>query len=745
MTQFFKKFLNEEGSRLSPDTGRFLALGAFGKPPGWDDHIEDLGLETETLTLAKRVLYVQGVGGQIDTGAWEKLGPAQRLEGFNHVIMWRRSGQLLLGRMWSSSDGKGRTRYPMVVCAHCCNLSLAWAVQYVLPRIVAIEAACKATTAAQDVRSILDRERASLRAALGSPGAGDMDIPGGTEALTRFVSDPAFGPDQQGWFRILYQVQNQLAAYAPGNFNGKADVASLRPQQIRVPAAAPSADQAILLWSRFLASRIDQLVPAFFALSVNNTWLDVILGEPGSQEFFCLRATPAVLPLATDVPYTIEDEFKVRATKMLAEFSDGKRPSGGGKPAGEKPSPGGWASFTQRWFGGKGPKVFLALGAVGILVAASAAALLYHFSSRQLAGNQAVPVAVPAAKAGAGVSPGDTPQPPPIEPAKTAAATAPPPSAAMPTVQPSSPAQGSPANQQTGKPSPPPGPGEVAPLQPVEPGKAVAVTAPQPAPPPKPEPVAPVAPPPVSNQRIITASIPVGTGAVAQVQAAAPALPPNAATGPVRQSSMAVPAAPSSALRTTFTNAIGMVLVWIAALPGTADGAWVGKYEVTQKEFEQVAGSNPSRSKNPLQPVESLTWQEAVDFCRKLTAIEKAGGTLPAGFSYSLPTPAQWDFFLADARFEDGVTSRALKDALGSPSTVGTLGANRFGLHDVLGNVWEWCADPGASGEHMLKGSAYDSRKNLGFGPLDRTTAWRLASSRSSTNAGFRCILAPQP
>src|SRR5262249_35748729 len=126
VSQFLKKFLADDASRLPAQNGRYLALGVFGKHPGWDDHIEDLGLETETLNLAKRVLYIEGVGGQIDAGAWEKLDPAQRTDGFNHVFLWQRGGQFLLGRMWSSSDGKGRTRYPMVLCAHCIGASLGW-------------------------------------------------------------------------------------------------------------------------------------------------------------------------------------------------------------------------------------------------------------------------------------------------------------------------------------------------------------------------------------------------------------------------------------------------------------------------------------------------------------------------------------------------------------------------------------------------------------------------------------------
>ena len=143
MSDFYKRFLTEDGRRLDPESGRYIALAAFGKHPGWDDHIEDLGLETESLNLAKRVLYVQGVGGQIDRGAWEKLKEEQRIPAFNHTFVWRRGGAFLIGRMWSSSDGKGRTRYPMIVCAHCVGVPLTWGWQMVLPRLLDLEKACQ--------------------------------------------------------------------------------------------------------------------------------------------------------------------------------------------------------------------------------------------------------------------------------------------------------------------------------------------------------------------------------------------------------------------------------------------------------------------------------------------------------------------------------------------------------------------------------------------------------------------------
>src|SRR5882724_6456636 len=166
MSDFYKTFLQDDVRRLSAGSGRQIFLGAFGKHPGWDDHVEDLGLESDSLIFAKTRLYVEGIGSQIDKGDWEKLEPQQQLPAFKHIFVWQRAGQYLIGRMWSSSDGKGRTRYPMIVCAHCTGVTLTWALEEVLPRIEKVEQECLLTRLAADVRFILNSGRNSLRNAI---------------------------------------------------------------------------------------------------------------------------------------------------------------------------------------------------------------------------------------------------------------------------------------------------------------------------------------------------------------------------------------------------------------------------------------------------------------------------------------------------------------------------------------------------------------------------------------------------
>src|SRR5579862_6325420 len=90
----FSRFLGS-GSKTAPA----LHLAAFGKHPGWNDHLDDLGLETDSLINAKRLLYLQGISQNIDSGAWEKLDSppnplpphtpiAGRLDLFRHHFFW---------------------------------------------------------------------------------------------------------------------------------------------------------------------------------------------------------------------------------------------------------------------------------------------------------------------------------------------------------------------------------------------------------------------------------------------------------------------------------------------------------------------------------------------------------------------------------------------------------------------------------------------------------------------------------
>ncbi len=137
-------------------------------------------------------------------------------------------------------------------------------------------------------------------------------------------------------------------------------------------------------------------------------------------------------------------------------------------------------------------------------------------------------------------------------------------------------------------------------------------------------------------------------------------------------------------------------------------GFWMSKHEVTQAEYEALMGSNPSFFSGVNLPVERVSWNDARAYCAALTAQEDALGNVPSGFEYRLPTEAEWEYacragtttefnvgaelLCADARIWHSFHSNI---SCGSTSTieVGSYAPNNFGLHDMHGNVREWCLD----------------------------------------------------
>ena len=130
------------------------------------------------------------------------------------------------------------------------------------------------------------------------------------------------------------------------------------------------------------------------------------------------------------------------------------------------------------------------------------------------------------------------------------------------------------------------------------------------------------------------------------------------------------------------------------------NGFYLGKYEVTQAQWERVMGSDPSKFKGADRPVEQVSWNDVTSFCRKLTEMERRAGRLPSGMAYQLPTEAQWEYVCrAGTRsaysFGENLTSRQanISGGPGETTSVGNYPANAWGFHDMHGNVYEWCAD----------------------------------------------------
>lgn len=198
-------------------------------------------------------------------------------------------------------------------------------------------------------------------------------------------------------------------------------------------------------------------------------------------------------------------------------------------------------------------------------------------------------------------------------------------------------------------------------------------------------------------------------------------------------------------------------------------GFWMSQYETTQIEYQAIMGTNPSDFIGDAnRPVETVSWNNATNYCARLTDHERLAGRLPLGYAYRLPTEAEWEYAAragTTTRFsygdDPGYTNLGAYAWYGTNSSnqthpVGQKQPNPWGLFDMYGNVEEWCLDwpdgyPGGSVTNTTTGpSLVGFRLTRGGFYRARGGQCRSASRLSGPEAGdvlnifgFRVVLAP--
>ncbi len=188
-------------------------------------------------------------------------------------------------------------------------------------------------------------------------------------------------------------------------------------------------------------------------------------------------------------------------------------------------------------------------------------------------------------------------------------------------------------------------------------------------------------------------------------------------------------------------------------------GFWMGKYPVTQAQWEQVMGGNPSAAKGPRLPVNQVNWTDCQAFVEALNRRIASVRLLAA-----LPTEAQWEYacragtstrFYSGDRDEDlAGAGWFLRNSDNKPHEVGQKLQNNWGLYDMHGNVWRWCQDrlapyprepavdpsgPDSGDDRVMRGGAWNGEADI------CRAAYRFSypPSYRIMTAGLRIVVVP--
>ncbi len=129
-----------------------------------------------------------------------------------------------------------------------------------------------------------------------------------------------------------------------------------------------------------------------------------------------------------------------------------------------------------------------------------------------------------------------------------------------------------------------------------------------------------------------------------------------------------------------------------------SDPIWMGKYEVTQQQYQKIMGNNPSNFYGLKRPVDSVNWNDAQQFCLLLNVMENHKGRIPKGYRYRLPSELEWQY-CAQAGVVNTPNPNLEKfawfsgNSLGTSHEIGLKSPTHFDLYDLFGNLAEWCLD----------------------------------------------------
>jgi hypothetical protein len=292
MTRFSKVFLRDALH------GR-VCLAGFGKHPAWDDHIDDIGLETESLVITKLILYSEGIASHISSGAWNQLETSRHAMSFDHRFVWGRGSQSIVGGIWASTDGKGRRQFPMIICLQC-ETGSSEAVGRFLKAIEGLSFAWKQEKTKLGVHAARDRVFSEIMSS----------YPAARNELFAEIGDP----EENAMLPALITLSDGIksGALLESGGNGK---------HLRLPGIAASPATNLAFWAGFADRQNTAQTPCLAIAAANARFVDLILGQPHARDFFCLRADERAVPQAwTGSERPVAKRLELAAKHYLRTF-----------------------------------------------------------------------------------------------------------------------------------------------------------------------------------------------------------------------------------------------------------------------------------------------------------------------------------------------------------------------------------------------------------------------------------------
>jgi hypothetical protein len=298
MSRFLKVFLRD------PLNDRIQVAG-FGKHPAWDDHIDDMGLNTETLVLTKQYLYSEGIANQLASGAWDQIEKSGNVFEFDHRFVWGRDQQAIVGAIWSSADRKGRTRFPLVICAQA-GFGGARSVNLLFDPIERLGTLCRKAKTQEEIREAFNHAQMEINYGILPP----MD-----DDLFSRINDS----DEESILPALVTLSAGLGNKRP---RGPGETTKSSRSHFRLATISSRPKDNLRFWSAYYAAqRTGSALPSIVIAANGREWIDLIVGEPIQNDFFCLRANRNALPATR-----VEIESKERS-KLESEAKDYLRTS----------------------------------------------------------------------------------------------------------------------------------------------------------------------------------------------------------------------------------------------------------------------------------------------------------------------------------------------------------------------------------------------------------------------------------